>query len=155
MAHSEHHKIHVLDFANGRKFTRACVGCLVVSRDGKIVLQQRDQDAKTFPGFLATFGGGIEDNETPTQALVRELKEELGADVKESEVIPLGVITESQTNFCELVHVFFWHDKRGTITGCYEGTARYYSHPNEAMAHPKIMDDVKWLLAECQHRKLL
>lgn len=134
-------------------YTRQCVGCLVLSQDGKIVLQQRDADCATYPGCLATFGGGIEAQETPLQALVRELHEELGASVNPQDVISLGVITTRASNYTELVYVYFWHDKQGTITGCYEGKANYYDR-NTTFIHPNIMDDVVFLLEECKRLQL-
>jgi 8-oxo-dGTP diphosphatase len=99
------------------------VSCLVLNKDGKIVLQLRDNDCPTFPGRLATFGGGIEQGESPMQALVRELKEELGAGVKIRNVIYLGTLTEAETNHSDLIYLYYWHDKLGSITGCYEGKA--------------------------------
>lgn len=148
-------KIIVLNDFDASLFTRSCVGCLILSDTGKIVLQQRDDFCQTFPGYLATFGGGIEKGETPLQALVRELKEELGAAVDIAEVVHLGVLTEADTNYKELVYVYFWHDKLGTITGCYEGEAKYFDHPVDVESHPKVMNDVLWLLLECKKRKLL
>ncbi|MFO1257822.1 MAG: NUDIX hydrolase [Gammaproteobacteria bacterium] len=136
-------------------YTRRAVGCLILTKDGKILLQHRPLNWRTFPGCLATFGGGIEVNELPLNALIRELKEELGADAKEQDIISLGAITESATNHLELIYQFFWHDKAGTITGCYECEARYYESIAEAFEHPKIMDDVRWLLEICQAKGLL
>jgi 8-oxo-dGTP pyrophosphatase MutT (NUDIX family) len=40
-------------------------------------LQKRTQSAPTNPGLFSVFGGGIEENETPEQALLREVAEEL------------------------------------------------------------------------------
>lgn len=40
-------------------------------------LQKRTMDAKINPGLLGTFGGTIEDGETPDEALLREVQEEL------------------------------------------------------------------------------
>src|SRR3982750_4683930 len=91
-------------------FSRCCVGCLILTFDNKILLQQRDEDCKTYPGCLATFGGGIDLEETPTEALVRELREELGARVNIADVISLGAITEGASNHNELIYVYFWHD---------------------------------------------
>lgn len=137
-------------------FKRCFVGCIVLAQDNKILLQQRGYDWQSFPGFLSSFGGRIEKNETPMQALVRELHEELGADVKESDIISLGAVTESVTDHRELVYEFFWHDKQGTIKGCYEGEAKYFDSVEEVILdYPKVMDDVCWALRECQKRQLL
>ena len=103
MPRTSHLKINLLANADPKSFSRSCVSCLVLNKDGKIVLQLRDNDCPTFPGRLATFGGGIEQGELPMQALVRELKEELGAEVKIRNVIYLGTLTEAETNHSELV----------------------------------------------------
>lgn len=136
-------------------FSPSCVGCIVLTQDNKILLQHRPADWWTFPDCLATFGGHIDDNEMPMQALVRELNEELGAKADPAEIVSLGVITEAITKYSESICVYFWHDKHGTITGCNECEARTYASCTEALAEPKLMDDVRWLLTECQKRNLL
>jgi len=137
------------------KFARRYVGCLVLTQDHKILLQLRSDHWRTHPGCLSTFGGEIEPGETPTEALVRELHEELGAKVIPTDVISLGTIIEAITNYSELIYLYFWHDKHSTITGCYECEAKYYDTVDEIYSHPKLMDDVRWLLKECQNRGLL
>lgn len=42
-----------------------------------IFLQKRDKNAKRHPGLFGFFGGGKENNETPKETLLREVKEEL------------------------------------------------------------------------------
>jgi 8-oxo-dGTP pyrophosphatase MutT (NUDIX family) len=42
-----------------------------------IFLQKRDKNASRHPGFFGFFGGGADDNETPEETLLREIKEEL------------------------------------------------------------------------------
>ena len=42
-----------------------------------VYLQKRANDAKRHPGYFGLFGGGAEENETPEEALKREIKEEL------------------------------------------------------------------------------
>lgn len=140
---------------NSHSYKQANVGCLVLSQDNKIVLQQRDGEAPTFPHHLSTFGGGIEKGESPLEALVRELHEELGAIVIPATVVALGVLTEEETHASKLLYAYFWHDRRGTITGCYEGSANYYDDPDQAEQHPKVMDDVRWMIRECKRRKLI
>ena len=86
------------------------------------------------------------------QTLIRELNEELGAVVKEKDVVNLGAVTEDISHHTDLIYVFFWHDKEGTITGCYEGEAIYYDNINQALQHPKMMDGVRWLLNTCREK---
>jgi len=51
---------------------------LIVLYDGeRVLLQHRSDDASRKPGFWAFFGGGIEQGETPEQAVRREMMEEL------------------------------------------------------------------------------
>lgn len=58
---------------------------LFVLRDknGRVLLQHRSKTAKRIPGYWAFFGGGIEKNETPEEALKREAEEELGIKLKD------------------------------------------------------------------------
>jgi 8-oxo-dGTP diphosphatase len=48
-------------------------------KDGQVYvfLQKRSEDAERYPGYFGFFGGGVEENETIEEALLREIKEEL------------------------------------------------------------------------------
>jgi 8-oxo-dGTP diphosphatase len=140
-----------------KSFECRFVGCIILTKDNKIMLQQRGVDWNNYPGYLAEFGGRIEINEEPIQALIRKLHEELGAQVKERDVISLGAITEQMTEHTELIHVYFWHDKLGTISGCYEGEAKYFNTVETILKlqHVKMTDGLRWLLCVCEKRNLL
>ena len=56
---------------------RNCALIILYDEDKKILLQQRTDDAPTRPGCWGFFGGGIEKDETPEQAVRRECFEEL------------------------------------------------------------------------------
>lgn len=51
-----------------------------------IFLQKRSEDAERLPGYFGFWGGGCEADESFEQGLIREVKEELGVVVKETEV---------------------------------------------------------------------
>jgi 8-oxo-dGTP pyrophosphatase MutT (NUDIX family) len=74
----------------------------------------KNHDFVTYPDYLCEFGGQIEQGEQPIQAIIRELKEELGALVQENELVSLGALTEAMSGHTELVYVYFWHDALGT-----------------------------------------
>ncbi len=57
---------------------RDCVSALLTDQQGKLVIQLRDdKPGLLFPAHWATLGGGIEKGETPDQAMLRELEEEI------------------------------------------------------------------------------
>jgi 8-oxo-dGTP diphosphatase len=60
---------------------------LVVGRDGALLMQQRDDDARIDPGRWTPPGGHIEPGETPAEAARRELLEETG--LVAGELVPL------------------------------------------------------------------
>jgi 8-oxo-dGTP diphosphatase len=58
---------------------RQTASALIV-REGKILLERRSAGAKSHPGFWDTSGGHLEPAEDPDEALVREMREELGIE---------------------------------------------------------------------------
>jgi 8-oxo-dGTP diphosphatase len=136
-------------------FKKKLADAIVLTKDGKLLMQQRTPDWGKSAGKLTAFGGHVEEGETPLEALKRELKEELGADIYDGELISLGALSEEETGHTEIVYAWFWHDRRGAITGCYECEAAYYDRVAGALAHPMIMDYAVYLLQECVKKGLL
>ncbi|MDI9818416.1 MULTISPECIES: NUDIX domain-containing protein [unclassified Legionella] len=126
--------------------------CIILTFDKRILLQKRPDNWRTYPGYVCCFGGHVEEGEHPLQAICRELQEELGANAVETDVTPLSCYSESVTNFKEIVHGFFWHDKGDTISDCYEAETYYLNHISELNNVPLVMDDVPWLI-ECSREK--
>lgn len=57
--------------------------CLLFDRNNRLLIYLRDDKPEiSFPNHWDLFGGMIEEGETPEQALVREIKEELGIELK-------------------------------------------------------------------------
>lgn len=52
------------------------VNFIIVREDGKVLIQKRCKSAKVFPNRYCFPGGGIEANETPEEAVIREIYEE-------------------------------------------------------------------------------
>jgi mutator protein MutT len=57
---------------------RQVVGVVIYNRHGEILLQQRDdKPGLPYAGHWTFFGGAVEAGETPEEAIIRELQEEL------------------------------------------------------------------------------
>ena len=61
-------------------------GLIIENAEGRVLLQLRD-DKRTipYPNCWGTFGGQVEDGETPEHAIVREINEELDYNAGEPE----------------------------------------------------------------------
>ena len=64
-------------------------GFLYNPKTSSVLLHKRDLKTDKNPGKWANFGGSSEGNETPKQTFAREIKEELGIDITEEEMVPL------------------------------------------------------------------
>lgn len=63
-------------------------GLILENREGKVLLQLRDNRPDIlFPNVWGTFGGEIEDGETPEMAITREIREETGYELHDPEYV--------------------------------------------------------------------
>ncbi|HEX2751641.1 MAG TPA: NUDIX hydrolase [Alphaproteobacteria bacterium] len=147
--------LKVYETVNLADYKQHFADCVVMTQNGALLLQYRPATWRRNPEWYTAFGGHVEAGEDIMTALQRELKEELGADVKVEDVAFLGVVTEAETDHTEAVHVHFWHDKDGTITGCYEAEARTFPHVYAALGMEKTMPYLRWALAVCKARGFL
>ena len=60
---------------------------LLIIKDGKILLQRRGNPNKYAYGMLAMPAGHLEEGESADEALVREIKEELGIELTDFELV--------------------------------------------------------------------
>ena len=69
------------------------VCAFIIIDNNRFLLQFRDkQKGIFFPGHWGLFGGGIEDNELPEEALMREIKEEININIKElNYILTIGI----------------------------------------------------------------
>ena len=64
-------------------------GFLYNPKTKEVLLHKRDDKTDVNPNKWGFFGGSSEGDETPVQTFIREMQEELGIELVESEIIPL------------------------------------------------------------------
>lgn len=77
----------------------------LVDRDGRVLLAQRPE-GKSMAGLWEFPGGKVESGETPENALIRELEEELGINTWASCLAPLTFASHSYDDFHLLMPLF-------------------------------------------------
>ena len=91
------------------------VAVALLDADNRVLLAQRPE-GKHLAGYWEFPGGKVEAGETPEAALIRELKEELGIDIKESCLAPLSFVSHSYEKFHLLMPLYVCRTWRGKIT---------------------------------------
>lgn len=76
--------------------TLLVVAAALVNDDGEVLLAQRPK-GKRLAGSWEFPGGKVEENESPEQALVRELMEELGIGVAPADMEPFWFLSHDYT----------------------------------------------------------
>ncbi len=90
------------------------VACALVDPDRRIFMAQRPA-GKSMAGLWEFPGGKVENGETPEEALIRELKEELSIDVTASCLAPLSFASHAYDEFHLLMPLYVCRKWSGFI----------------------------------------
>lgn len=100
------------------------VGGILINEKGRLLLTQRLPE-KAYPGVWEVPGGKMEEGETPEQALVRELQEELDIQVVEQNLTPLTFISYSYETFHLVMPLYLCEDWVGVPRGAEGQTLKW------------------------------
>ncbi|MCF4099495.1 8-oxo-dGTP diphosphatase MutT [Maritalea mediterranea] len=89
------------------------VACALIDADRRVLIAQRPAD-KNMGGLWEFPGGKLEAGESPEQALIRELREELAIDTQEACLAPLTFASFSYENFHLLMPLYVCRKWQGT-----------------------------------------
>jgi len=100
-----------------RVINRDIAGAFIFSSDGKVLLGKSTQGG-AYEDLWVVPGGGIEPGESKLEALKREIKEELGLNLEDSQIEPITTQSQGQsekdikeTGERALVKMTFWDFK--------------------------------------------
>mgnify|MGYP001252799233 CR=1 FL=1 len=110
------------------------VAVALVDADGRVLLAQRPE-GKSMAGLWEFPGGKVHEGETPEAALIRELHEELGIDVKESCLAPLTFASHTYETFHLLMPLYVCRRWEGQVRGV-EGQALAWVRPTRLGDYP-------------------
>ena len=121
-----------------KKYPEPVVGALIINKEGKLLLAK----SKKWNGRYTVFGGHIKYKENLRDAIIREVKEEAGIDVKI--ISPLGFGESISENNCykdkhflfmDYLCEFLGNDEKIKLNDEYENNFKWFSL-KEALALP-------------------
>lgn len=105
------------------------VAAALIDADNRVLVARRPE-GKTLAGLWEFPGGKLDAGERPEQALIRELREELGIEVKEPCLAPLTFASHAYEDFHLLMPLFVCRRWEGFVASR-EGQALKWLRPNQ------------------------
>lgn len=112
----------------------------LIDRDGRVLLAQRPE-GKSMAGLWEFPGGKVEAGETPEQALIRELQEELGIGTWASCLAPLTFASHAYDDFHLLMPLFACRKWEG-MPQSREGQTLKWVRPEALREYPMPAADI-------------
>ena len=106
----------------------------LVDADGRVLICQRPE-GKQLAGLWEFPGGKLEPGERPEDALIRELREELGIEVKAPCLAPLTFASHAYPDFHLLMPLFICRRWEGFVAPL-ENQALKWVKPNDMRKYP-------------------
>ena len=105
---------------------------LIINERGEVLLQKKDS-THIWPNVWCFFGGKIEENETPTEAIEREILEETGIEIKDYELLEIKDYYESESGREGETHIFRYNMNSKDIINirCGEGAGFAFFEKSE------------------------
>lgn len=114
--------------------------CALVDTEGRVLIAQRPE-GKRMAGLWEFPGGKVETGESPEATLIRELKEELGIDVRAACLAPLTFASHAYDDFHLLMPLYVCRRWDG-IAVAREGQTLAWVKPNRLSDYPMPPADI-------------
>lgn len=116
------------------------VACALVDADGRVLIAKRPAQ-KDMAGLWEFPGGKVVGDEPPEEALIRELREELGINVTQACLAPLTFASHSYENFHLLMPLYVCRRWGDTVNPT-EGQELKWVRPKNLKDYPLLPADV-------------
>lgn len=116
------------------------VAVALIDSDNRILIAERPK-GKSLAGLWEFPGGKVDAGETPEQALIRELREELGIIVKPACLAPLTFASHSYETFHLLMPLYVCRRWEGVVCGA-EGQNLTWVYANDLRKYPMPEADI-------------
>jgi 8-oxo-dGTP diphosphatase len=114
--------------------------CALIDADGRVLIAERPS-GKSMAGLWEFPGGKVDPGERPEDALIRELKEELGIVVNEACLAPLTFASHAYEDFHLLMPLYVCRRWEGVVRP-HEGQKLAWVRPNRLKEYPMPPADV-------------
>ena len=114
--------------------------CALIDADGRVLIAERPS-GKSMAGLWEFPGGKVDPGERPEDALIRELKEELGIVVNEACLAPLTFASHTYEDFHLLMPLYVCRRWEGVVRP-HEGQKLAWVRPNRLKEYPMPPADV-------------
>jgi 8-oxo-dGTP diphosphatase len=114
--------------------------CALIDADGRVLIAERPS-GKSMAGLWEFPGGKVDPGERPEDALIRELKEELGIVVNEACLAPLTFASHTYEGFHLLMPLYVCRRWEGVVRA-HEGQKLAWVRPNRLKEYPMPPADV-------------
>ncbi|WP_438276113.1 8-oxo-dGTP diphosphatase MutT [Nitrobacter sp.] len=116
------------------------VACALIDADNRVLIAQRPK-GKQLAGLWEFPGGKFEPGERPEEALIRELREELGIVTQESCLAPLTFASHAYESFHLLMPLYICRRWQGDVVSK-EGQALKWVRANRLRDYPMPPADI-------------
>jgi 8-oxo-dGTP diphosphatase len=116
------------------------VACALVDADGRVLIAKRPAH-KDMAGLWEFPGGKVVEDEPPEEALIRELREELGINVTQACLAPLTFASHSYESFHLLMPLYVCR-RWGETVSPKEGQELKWVKPRNLKEYPLLPADL-------------
>ncbi len=122
------------------KPTLLVVAVALVDADGRVLVSRRPE-GKHMAGLWEFPGGKVDDGETPEQALIREMREELDIDTAQSCLAPFTFASHEYDDFHLLMPLYVCRVWKGMVAPR-EGQELKWLRPDDLRNYPMPPADI-------------